>query len=57
MFPAGLAMAGLVGCIGLAFALPIEDVVIGLAILTVGLAFRIVRMKVSQFRVAKKEDL
>ncbi len=44
MFPRVLAVAGLVGCVLLAFALPLQDVVIGLAILATGVIFRILRM-------------
>jgi len=44
MFPRALAVAGLVGCFALAFALPLQDVGIGLAILLAGLAFRSLRL-------------
>ena len=47
-FPRALAVAGLVGCLGLAFLLPIEYVIIGLVILAVGLAFRILRQRIQQ---------
>jgi APA family basic amino acid/polyamine antiporter len=40
MFPRGLAIAGLIGCVGLAFALAPQEVGIGLAILLAGIAFR-----------------
>lgn len=43
MFPRLLALSGLVGCIGLAFSLAVQDVLAGLAILAIGLAYRIVR--------------
>ncbi len=42
-FPRGLAFAGLVGCLGLAFSLAPEEIVLGLAILLVGIAFRSLR--------------
>jgi APA family basic amino acid/polyamine antiporter len=44
MFPRALAVAGLVGCVGLAFALPPQDVGIGLAILLAGIGFRSLRL-------------
>ena len=47
-FPRVLAGAGLVGCLGLAFLLPIEYVIIGLVILAVGLAFRVVRQRIQR---------
>ena len=40
MFPRVLAVAGLIGCLALAFALAPEDVGIGLAILLAGIVFR-----------------
>jgi basic amino acid/polyamine antiporter, APA family len=46
MFPPALAVAGLVGCLGLAFALAPQEVGIGLAILLAGIAFRTVRLQV-----------
>jgi basic amino acid/polyamine antiporter, APA family len=48
MFPRVLAVAGLIGCIGLAFSLAPEEVGIGLAILLVGLAFRALRLAVTR---------
>jgi APA family basic amino acid/polyamine antiporter len=39
-FPRWLAVAGLVGCLGLAFSLAPEDVAVGLVILVAGLGFR-----------------
>jgi APA family basic amino acid/polyamine antiporter len=54
MFPRVLAVAGLVGCLLLAFALAPEDVGIGLAILLVGLVFRTLRLGVMRRR--KKKD-
>ena len=47
-FPRMLAAAGLAGCLGLAFALSPEYIVIGIAILTVGLVFRIIRQKIKR---------
>jgi APA family basic amino acid/polyamine antiporter len=44
-FPRALTVAGLVGCLGLAFALPPEYVIIGLGILAVGLVFRVLRQR------------
>jgi APA family basic amino acid/polyamine antiporter len=44
MFPRWLAVAGLVGCLGLAFALVPLDVGIGLGILVVGVTFRSLRL-------------
>jgi len=43
-FPRWLAMAGLVGCLGLALALVPQDVGIGLVILLVGIIFRSLRL-------------
>jgi APA family basic amino acid/polyamine antiporter len=43
MFPRALAVAGLVGCIALAFSLPLQDVGIGLGILLAGIIFRSLR--------------
>ena len=47
-FPRVLAVAGLVGCLGLAFLLPIEYVIIGLVILAVGLTFRALRQRIQR---------
>ena len=44
MFPRFLAISGLVGCVGLAFLLPPEDVAIGLGILLIGLALQGIRV-------------
>jgi APA family basic amino acid/polyamine antiporter len=44
MFPRVLAVAGLLGCIALAFSLAPVEVGIGLAILAVGVAFRWARL-------------
>jgi len=48
MFPRVLAISGLVGCLGLAFLLPLEDVAVGLAILLGGLSFRRLRIFMSR---------
>jgi len=47
MFPRSLAVAGLVGCLCLAFSLAPEEVGVGLVILLVGLAFRTLRLAVT----------
>jgi APA family basic amino acid/polyamine antiporter len=47
-FPRALAVAGLVGCLGLAFALLPEYVIIGLVILAAGLVFRSLRQKIKR---------
>jgi APA family basic amino acid/polyamine antiporter len=44
IFPRFLVVSGLVGCVALAFLLPPEDVVIGLAILVAGISFRALRV-------------
>ena len=44
MFPRWLAVAGLIGCVALAFALAPQEVGIGLAILLGGIAFRSLRL-------------
>jgi len=46
MFPVGLSVAGLIGCIGLAFSLSRSIVVVGLGILLIGLAFRAIRLRI-----------
>ncbi|MGA3112184.1 MAG: amino acid permease [Candidatus Bathyarchaeia archaeon] len=51
-FPRALAMAGLAGCLGLAFALSPQYIVIGLAILAVGVAYYIIRRRTIQKKVA-----
>ncbi|MGP8125602.1 MAG: APC family permease [Nitrososphaerales archaeon] len=55
MFPRWLAVAGLVGCAGLAFALAPQEVGIGLAILLGGIAFRSLRLAV--IRRGEKKDV
>jgi len=44
-FPRLLALAGLAGCVGLAFSLALQDVVAGLGILALGLMYRIARTR------------
>jgi basic amino acid/polyamine antiporter, APA family len=53
MFPRLLAVAGLFGCIALAFSLAPLEVGIGLAILLVGLAFRWARLTLVKQRQMK----
>jgi APA family basic amino acid/polyamine antiporter len=47
-FPRWLALAGLIGCLGLAFSLAIQEIVVGLAILVIGVAYRWLRLRVSR---------
>jgi APA family basic amino acid/polyamine antiporter len=56
MFPRALATAGLAGCLGLAFALSPEYVVIGLVILAVGVVFYGLRQKIQRSKI-KSEQL
>lgn len=44
-FPRWLALAGLIGCLGLAFSLSGQDIAFGLVILAVGFAYRGLRLK------------
>jgi hypothetical protein len=44
MFPAWLTVAGLIGCLVLAFALAPQEIGIGLAILFIGIIFRAFRL-------------
>jgi APA family basic amino acid/polyamine antiporter len=55
MFPRWLAVAGLIGCVGLAFALAPEEVGIGVAILLVGIAFRGLRLRAIR-RAGNKQE-
>ena len=48
-FPQLLAWAGLVGCVALAFSLALQDVVLGLVILAVGLGYRMIRTRSGRF--------
>ncbi len=50
MFPALLSVAGLVGCVGLAFSLAPEEVAIGLCVLAVGLVYRFARLRLTPAR-------
>ena len=52
MFPRALVLAGLIGCLGLAFSLAPEELGIGLAILLVGLAFRSGRLGLTRGRAS-----
>ncbi len=56
-FPRALAMAGLAGCLGLAFALSPEYVLIGLLVLVVGLVFYVVRQRILRTKSMKNENL
>ena len=53
-FPHALAVAGLVGCLVLAFALPVTDVLIGVVILLAGLAYRTVRLRLQRRNIDRK---
>jgi len=56
-FPRVLAMAGLAGCLGLAFALSPEYVLVGLLILGVGIVFYVVRQRILHSKNMKNENL
>lgn len=43
-FPVALSFVGLIGCVGLAFSLDLQEIGIGLAILLIGLAYRSLRL-------------
>jgi basic amino acid/polyamine antiporter, APA family len=47
MFPRALAVAGLIGCLALAFGLAPPEVGLGLAILLAGIAFRVLRLSMT----------
>lgn len=49
-FPALLSVAGLAGCVGLAFSLAPLEVVVGLAILGAGLLYRVIGLRVTKSR-------
>lgn len=49
-FPRALSVAGLIGCLALAFSLAPVEIGIGVAILLVGITYRIVRLGVTQDR-------
>jgi len=44
MFPRWLAIAGLIGCLALAFSLAPKEIGIGLAIISIGIIFRVFRL-------------
>jgi len=46
-FPRLLSLAGLVGCLGLAFSLAAPEIAVGLGILAVGLGYRAIRLTVA----------
>jgi len=46
-FPRALSVAGLVGCVALAFSLAPFEIAVGIAILLVGISYRIIRISVS----------
>lgn len=52
MFPRVLSVAGLVGCVALAFGLAPDDVAIGVGILAVGVVFRAVRLRLDRARAS-----
>jgi APA family basic amino acid/polyamine antiporter len=47
-FPRLLSVAGLVGCLGLAFSLAPQEIAVGVGILAVGLAYRAVRLRATK---------
>jgi APA family basic amino acid/polyamine antiporter len=47
-FPRALSIAGLVGCLGLAFSLAPLEIGVGVAILLVGIAYRVLRLSVER---------
>ena len=47
-FPRWLSVAGLIGCLGLAFSLAPQEIVIGLGILAIGLVYRAVRLSATR---------
>jgi APA family basic amino acid/polyamine antiporter len=49
-FPRWLALAGLVGCIGLAFSLAVYEVLGGLAILALGIAYKVSKTRLKRLR-------
>jgi APA family basic amino acid/polyamine antiporter len=46
-FPRLLSLAGLIGCLGLAFSLAPPEIAVGLGILAVGLGYRAARLKIT----------
>ena len=55
-FPRVLALAGLIGCLGLAFSLSRQDVTFGLGILAIGLAYRGLRLKGGKSKDGAKQS-
>ena len=47
-FPRALALTGLIGCLGAAFALPLQDIVIGLVLLITGILFHAVWLRIKR---------
>jgi basic amino acid/polyamine antiporter, APA family len=56
-FPRALALIGLIGCLGLALALPPQDIIIGLLILIIGLLFHAVWLRIQQRELEKQKIL
>lgn len=50
MFPIALSVAGLIGCLGLAFSLAPEEIAIGLIILAIGIAIRFLHLAIVKSR-------
>ena len=53
-FPRLLSLAGLVGCLGLAFSLAAPEIAVGLGILAVGLGYRAIRLAVAGRKGARR---
>jgi APA family basic amino acid/polyamine antiporter len=47
-FPRWLAVAGLIGCLGLAFSLAPQEILVGLGILAIGVVYRVLRLRMTQ---------
>jgi len=47
-FPRALSVAGLIGCLGLAFSLAPLEIAVGVAILLIGISYRLLRLSVSR---------
>jgi APA family basic amino acid/polyamine antiporter len=50
IYPRGLAVTGLVGCMGLRIALPLQDIEVGIAIALAGIALRLIRVRAIRHR-------
>jgi APA family basic amino acid/polyamine antiporter len=50
-YPAGLAIAGLIGCIVLSISLPPQDIEIRVTIALVGIAFRLIHTKLIRYKL------